>query len=298
MIHKIHGWLFLDKPYGMSSNKALQKVRAHFGKIKAGHVGTLDPLATGLLPIALGEATKTIPYLEKSHKTYVFEATWGEQRTTDDAEGDVLETSDVRPTEKDIVAALAAFVGDIQQVPPIYSAIKVAGRTAYQKARRGEEVTMKARPATIHALSLEKATLDKAVFRMSCASGVFVRSLVRDLAIALGTVAYVSMLRRVEVGPFSAQHMVSLEKILEIHSDSGVKGHVHPLDVVLDDIPVVVLEDDICGRLRFGQRVPVDQKKLPISGSDEFLCKEKSGNPLGFVELKDSVLHPKRLFNF
>ncbi len=297
MTHSIHGWLFLDKPYGMSSNKALQKIRSHFGRPKGGHVGTLDPLATGFLPIALGDATKTIPYLEKAQKTYTFEATWGEQRTTDDKEGDVLSSSDVRPTPETIIETMPCFIGDIYQAPPIYSAIKMGGRPAYEKARRGEMPQMEKRLVVVHNLSLIETTDKTALFQMTCGSGVFVRSLVRDMAIAMGTVGYVSKLRRVQVGPFLEKDMVSLEKILEIQGGSGVKDQMHPLDVVLDDIPVVVLEDDLCFRFRFGQRILFDQMHLPVSRGD-VLCRDQSGKPVGFAEVEDSVLHPKRLFNY
>ncbi|UNM06615.1 MAG: tRNA pseudouridine(55) synthase TruB [Holosporaceae bacterium] len=264
--------------------------------VQRGHVGTLDPLATGFLPIALGDATKTIPYLEKATKTYAFEATWGAQTTTDDKEGDVLFASDVRPTRQLINETIPHFVGEIHQVPPIYSAIKMAGQPAYEKARRGEMPQMEKRLVVVHKLSLVEITNQTALFHMTCGSGVFVRSLVRDMAIAMGTVGHVSKLRRVQVGPFLEKDMVSLEKILEIQGDSGVKEHMHPLDVVLDDIPVVVLEDDLCVRFRFGQRILFDQMHLPVSRGD-VLCREQSGKPVGFAEVKDFVLYPKRLFN-
>jgi len=196
----VHGWVILDKPSGVTSTQAVATVRRIFNAQKAGHAGTLDPLATGILAIALGEATKTVPYVQDAAKIYRFTATWGEARDTDDAEGKVTGTSEVRPDKSSIEAILPRFTGPLTQTPPAYSAIKVAGERAYDLARQGEEVTLEPRQVQVYEARLVEAKTDQAVFEILCGKGTYVRSWVRDVALALGTLGYVSQLRRTRIG--------------------------------------------------------------------------------------------------
>jgi tRNA pseudouridine55 synthase len=294
-----HGWVLLDKPLSLSSQQAVTKVRHLFSRAKAGHAGTLDPLATGLLPIALGEATKLIPYIMDRDKTYEFTVTWGEERTTDDAEGTILKTSNNRPTQEEIVAILPQFIGHIQQIPPIYSAIKVEGRRSYDLARKGEEVSLKARTVTIHTLTLlETPSTSEARFEIACSKGTYVRSLARDLAHALGTVGYISALRRTQVGPFLEKNAVTLTKLLEFQGKSGIERHVNPVDTVLDDILVVTLTIEEMERLRLGQRLPFPEVPFGVSAGDILVCYDSNGQIGALSQWKEGVLHPKRVFNF
>lgn len=222
----VNGWIILDKPLGMTSTQASSFVRRLFKADKAGHAGTLDPFATGVLPIALNEATKTIPYVVDGQKVYQFQVTWGEQKSTDDVEGEVIATSSHRPTEESIKAVLPQFTGAIQQVPPPYSAIKINGQRAYQLARAGQEFEIKPRQVIIHDFQL--ASLDSkdcATFTVECGTGTYIRSLARDLALSLGTVGFVSSLRRLQVGRFKEEHTISLEKLKEI----GYNPEMHAL---------------------------------------------------------------------
>jgi len=229
----IHGWVVFDKPLTMTSTQAVGKVRWLFQAQKAGHGGTLDPLATGILPIALGNATKTVPFTMDATKTYEFEITWGESRDTLDAEGVVTATSDVRPDAAEIEAALKAFTGDISQIPPKYSAIKVDGRRAYDLARGGEEVTLKARPVRVDSLELLESMPDKACFRMDCGKGTYVRSLARDLAAHLGACGYVSKLRRTCVGGFEEIYAFSLDDLEFLCHRGRVLEALAPVHAVL-----------------------------------------------------------------
>ena len=253
----MNGWILLDKPYGMSSTQAGNIVRRLTKSAKAGHAGTLDPLATGVLPIALGEATKTIPYMMEDRKQYRFQVTWGEQRTTGDAEGVVDSTSLSRPDKQAIIAVLPQFTGIIQQCPPAFSAIKVEGQRAYALARAGEAVILTSRPVTIHELILESmASPDQATFLVTCGTGTYVRSLARDLAQALGTVGYVSSLRRTFVGKFQEKDTILLEKLRELSHKSTIDQGILPLGAVLDDIPAVPVTAEDADLIRQGQRIP------------------------------------------
>jgi tRNA pseudouridine55 synthase len=213
----VHGWVALDKPYGLTSTQALARVRHLFNAEKAGHGGTLDPLATGLLPIALGEATKTVPFAMDGRKVYRFTVRWGEERSTGDLEGEVTASSVTRPSRAEIEAVLLRFVGEIMQVPPAYSAIKVDGARAYDLARAGEAVELAARPVHIEALRLlETPDADHASFEVACGKGTYIRSLAQDMGRALGALGHVAALRRIAVGPFREAHMISLEKLGEL----------------------------------------------------------------------------------
>jgi len=249
----ISGWINLDKPYGMTSTQAIGKVRRALNAQKIGHAGTLDPLATGVLPIALGEATKTISFAQDDLKTYSFTITWGEQRRTDDLEGDVIATSDHRPTSDDITNILSAYIGEIEQTPPIFSAIKVNGERAYDIARDGDTPELQSRIVYIESLKLTKTSDNEADFLMTCGKGTYVRSIARDMGKALGTEGYISKLRRERVGGFTANDAISLDNLKKMDYISARTEALLPLNTVLDDIPALQLKEDETARLRNGQ---------------------------------------------
>ncbi len=296
----VHGWLILDKPYGMTSTQAVGKVRFLFNAEKAGHGGTLDPLASGLLPIALGEATKTVSYAMDGRKVYRFTACWGEERTTDDLEGEVSATSDRRPSGKEIELMLPRFTGEIMQAPPAFSAIKVDGERAYDLARAGEAVELAERPILIEALRLvDVPDRDHATFEVTCGKGTYIRSLARDMGRALGTAAHVTMLRRVAVGPFTEDHMISLENLTELgHKAPGgdaKTGALLPIETVLDGIPALAIDDEQARRLKLGQAVLLRGANAPIA--EDAVLVMSGGKPLGIGTIVQGSLKPKRLFN-
>ncbi|MEI7598704.1 MAG: tRNA pseudouridine(55) synthase TruB [Aestuariivirga sp.] len=296
----VTGWLILDKPYGMTSTQAVGKVRFLFNAEKAGHGGTLDPLATGLLPIALGEATKTVSYAMDGRKVYRFTARWGEERTTDDLEGEVSATSDRRASGEEIESILPRFTGEIMQAPPAFSAIKVDGERAYDLARAGEAVELAERPILIEALKLvDIPDRDHATFEVTCGKGTYIRSLARDMGRVLGTAAHVTMLRRVAVGPFTEDHMISLENLTELgHKAPGgdaKTGALLPIETVLDGIPAVAIDDEQARRLKLGQAVLLRGANAPIA--EDAVLVMSGGKPLGIGTIVQGSLKPKRLFN-
>ena len=296
----VHGWLILDKPYGMTSTQAVGKVRFLFNAEKAGHGGTLDPLASGLLPIALGEATKTVSYAMDGRKIYRFTARWGEERTTDDLEGVVSTTSDKRPSREEIESILPCFTGEIMQAPPAFSAIKVDGERAYDLARAGEAVELAERPILIEALKLvDIPDRDHATFEVTCGKGTYIRSLVRDMGRTLGTAAHVTMLRRVAVGPFTEDHMISLENLMELgHKAPGgdaKTGALLPIETVLDGIPALAIDEEQARRLKLGQAVLLRGANAPIA--EDAVLVMSGGKPLGIGTVVQGSLKPKRLFN-
>ncbi len=315
----VHGWLALDKPAGITSTAALGRVRRLFDAQKGGHGGTLDPLATGILPIALGEATKTVAYAMDRDKTYRFTVCWGEARDTDDREGTVTQTSDRRPGEADIRAILPRFAGVIEQVPPAYSAIKVDGERAYDLARDGAPPELAARRVVVNDLHLvDLPDRDHAVFEVTCGKGTYVRSLARDIARALGTVGHVAQLRRTRVGAFDENVAISLEKLESIRHipashgigdtpDGGVSGAddllalLLPIETALDDIPALALTGREADRLKNGQPVPVlrtDNRACIADLSDgATLCAMSDGKPIALVRLEDRMVHPVRVLN-
>lgn len=259
---KIHGWLILDKPLEMTSTQAVSKTRWLLNAQKAGHAGTLDPLATGVLPIAFGEATKTVPFAQESSKAYKFTLRWGRSTTTLDAEGEVTGESDVRPDRDAIEAALGQFIGEIDQVPPQYSAIKVDGERAYDLARAGEEVELSARPVRIDDLRLLDApSRDLAVFEMKCGKGAYVRSVARDLAAALGAEGHVAALRRTKVGPFSAAQAVSLDVFEDLVHKGQALEALLPVETALDDIPATAVTEDEAFQLRQGRSIVLPPRR-------------------------------------
>jgi len=296
----IHGWIALDKPEGMGSTQALAKVKWLFNAAKAGHGGTLDPLASGLLPIALGEATKTVSWAMDGRKTYRVLVQWGEARTTDDREGEVSGQSDRRPTESDIAAILGRFEGEILQTPPKFSAIKIQGERAYDLARAGEEVALAARPVHIEKIALlAQPDADHAEFSVTCGKGTYIRSLARDMAEALGTLGHVAALRRTAVGPFTENDMISLEKLTELShkaaGDNAMEGVLRPIETVLDGIPALAVKDAEAQRLRQGQSVLLRGASAPIA--QDAVLVMWGQRPLGICSIEKGSLKPKRLFN-
>ena len=298
----VHGWLVLDKPAGMSSARALAAVRRLLDAEKAGHGGTLDPLATGVLPIALGEATKTIDFAMAGRKTYRFGLAWGEQRATDDAEGETQARSPVRPTGAEIAAALPRFVGRIEQVPPAYSALKVAGRRAYSLARAGEAPRLAPRPIEVFRLRLAAIPdADHAIFEAEVGKGTYIRALGRDLAGALGTLAYVASLRRLAVGGFTEERAISLENLASLVHSRGALEHLLPIETALDDIPALALTEAEADRMRHGQTVlplhPVLRKLVLELGNGHAIrvtCQERL---VALAKVADGALRPVRVLN-
>ena len=296
----LDGWLVVDKPQGLTSTDVVNRVRRWFDAQKAGHGGTLDPLATGLLPVAFGAATKTVLYVMDGTKVYHFTLKLGEARDTDDAEGAVIETSDVRPTDDQLKAALPGFIGDIMQVPPIYSAIKIAGERAYDLARAGNAPVMEARPARVDRFELiARPDADRAIFEVQSGKGVYMRSLARDLARACGTVGHIAALRRLRVGPFHAKDAIPLDRIA-VSGDTPPPSPdlLLPVVTALADIPALALTEAEVARLSFGQpvslvdlmgRVPSDAN--PAGGLARAMA---GGRLVGLCRFEDGLLKPER----
>src|SRR5207248_6778492 len=252
----VSGWICLDKPYDLTSTHAVSRVRRLFNAQKAGHAGTLDPLATGVLPIALGEATKTVPFVMDGRKEYRFTLSFGEARATEDAEGEVTATSDARPTDAEIGAVLGRFMGEIEQMPPVFSALKVGGERSYDLARKGEKPDLKPRRVIIERLEFRgRPDRDHADFVVGCGKGTYIRSLGRDLAEALGTVGHLSALRRTAAGPFREEAAISLSKLEALGHIPALLGALAPVATALDDIPALALTEAQADRLRQGQPV-------------------------------------------
>lgn len=295
----IHGWVALDKPLNMTSTQAVGAIKRIFNVKKAGHAGTLDPLATGCLPIAIGEATKTVSYVMDGHKEYEFVVRWGEETSTDDAEGELVDSSAERPAEGEIEACLGHFTGTIMQVPPAFSAIKVNGERAYDLARDGEEVKLAARPITIHDLQLiECPDEDTAIFVAECSKGTYVRSLARDIGRHLGTRGHVVGLRRLFSGSFGEDMMISLDELEQLsHSapgEPGLASALLPVETALDDIPALAINRNAAARLRRGQSVLLRGQDTPIEG---FVSAMTAGRLVAICEILEGELWPRRVFN-
>ncbi|WAC22410.1 tRNA pseudouridine(55) synthase TruB [Blastomonas sp. SL216] len=328
----MHGWIILDKPYGMGSTDAVTAVKrafrqGGFGKVKVGHGGTLDPLATGVLPIALGEATKLTGQMLNGDKTYDFTIAFGVETDTLDVEGKAVAASDVRPTLEQIEAVLARFTGPIEQVPPVFSALKVDGQRAYDLARAGEAVELASRSVTVHALTIQsspvrggeagahtggesmttlplphpadgtppRAGLDLQSITLSAhvSKGTYIRSLARDIAQALGTVGHVTMLRRTQAGPFALAQAISLDKLDEIRQGAAAEDVILPFEAGLADIPALDLTPDQARRLRMGQVV------TGIAAHDgRYWARGSDDAPLALVMLSDQEVRVVRGFNF
>ena len=295
---RVDGFLVLDKPAGMTSTQALGKARRALGAAKAGHAGTLDPLATGVLVLAFGEATKLVPQVMDAPKRYRFGVRWGEARATDDAEGAVTATSDMRPSRAAIEAALPRFLGVIEQVPPVYSAIKQAGRPAYARARAGEAVALVPRRVRIDSLTLVEAAPDRAVLEVACGKGTYVRSLARDLAQALGTVGFVDELRRLQVGPYGVEAAISLARLASPGYTPA--AHLRPLETALDDIPALAVDGEMADRLRKGQAVQAPRAAGPLASppvAGQPVAVLAGGRLVAMVRIEDGTLRPLRVFN-
>jgi len=297
----VHGWVVLDKPVGMTSTHAVSVVKRLFQARRAGHAGTLDPLASGCLPIALGEATKTVPFVMDGRKSYVFTVRWGEERDTDDAEGRVVAASDERPTADAVRSVLPAFIGTIEQVPPRYSAIKIAGERAYDIARDGEEVELEARPVDIHGLAVvEMPGPDHTVFAAECGKGTYVRALARDIGRRLGCRGHVSALRRTEVGPFTNDDMMTLEKLEPLchraaAGEASLADALMPVATALDDIPALAVSRADAARLQRGQAVLMRGRDAPVFSGTLYVT--ASGQLIALAEVDRGEIVPKRVFN-
>ena len=296
----VHGWIALDKPVGMTSTRAVGRVRRLLNAQKAGHGGTLDPLASGILPIALGEATKTSAYIMDGAKTYRFTVAWGAQTDTDDTEGTIIHSSDARPEKGRIEDILIDFVGTVSQMPPQYSALKVEGARAYDIARSGEHVDLIAREVQIDRLELvDHSDEGHTTFEVDCGKGTYVRSLARDFGQKLGCFGHVSALRRTRVGPFCEDDIISLEKLQEL-SHIGARCQelaqvIRSVETVLDDIPALAVDASDAARLKNGQAVILRGRDAPIHSGTVFVA--SCGTPVALAEFKQGALHPKRVFN-
>ena len=297
----VHGWIILDKPIGMTSTHAVSIVKRLFTARRAGHAGTLDPLASGCLPIALGEATKTVPFVMDGRKTYSFTVRWGEQRDTDDADGRVIAVSEARPARAAIEALLPGYTGTISQVPPQYSAIKIDGERAYDLARDGETVDLQARPVEIHRLELVNVPdADHAEFRAECGKGTYVRSLARDIGRALGCLGHIKALRREAVGSFSQNDMISLEQLTAMchraaAGEASLADALLPVETALDDIPALAVARADAARLQRGQAVLLRGRDAPIFRGTVYVT--VSGQLVALAEVDRGEIVPKRVFN-
>lgn len=290
----ISGWVIIDKPAGITSTAVANKVRWAFDANKAGHAGTLDPAATGLLAVALGEATKTVPYVMDDLKAYEFVVNWGVETNTDDAEGKAVNTSDTRPEPDAIASALSAFIGDIEQVPPAFSAVKIDGERAYKRARDGEDITLAARPLFVENLRvIEHLSPDQTKFELICGKGGYVRAIARDLGRALGCLGHVDHLRRIWSGPFDLNHAVTFDQIEALAKKPEIDALMHPLVMGLAELPKVTIGIEAVGRLRNGNPVPVVTSEAEL-GEDAWAAHK--GEPLAIGTYMAGHFHPSRVF--
>jgi tRNA pseudouridine55 synthase len=298
----VHGWVCLDKPLELGSTEAVSIVRRLFDAQKAGHAGTLDPLATGILPIALGEATKTVPFMMDAEKVYRFTITWGVSTDSVDAEGSEIARSDVRPSREAIEAALPTFVGEIEQVPPRFSAIKVDGQRAYDLAREGAEFELKSRPVTIHEATITASDTDRVEIRVRTGKGVYIRSLARDLAVMLGAEGHVTALRREQVGPFSTENAVTLDILREmVHRGAASEGLL-PVATALDDIPDLAVTATDAFSLRQGRPIlllprQIETLKARLSPGSRTVSAFEDGTLVALCQMRAGRLEPDRVFN-
>jgi tRNA pseudouridine55 synthase len=297
----VHGWVVLDKPVGMTSTHAVAVLKRLFQAKRAGHAGTLDPLASGGLPIALGEATKTVPFVMDSRKRYRFTVAWGEERDTDDTEGRVVRTSELRPSANSIRELLPRFTGLIEQVPPQYSAIKVQGERAYDLARDGETVQLQPRPVEIHELTLvEHSDSGQSVFEAECGKGTYVRALARDMGRILGCFGHICALRRTLVGPFTERDMIPLEQLEALcnraaSGEGSLADALLPVETALDDIPALAVTRADAARLHRGQAVLLRGRDAPNCSGTVYVT--VAGRLLALAEIGNGELIPKRVFN-
>ncbi|MCZ8179778.1 MAG: tRNA pseudouridine(55) synthase TruB [Rhizobium sp.] len=297
----ISGWLILDKPVDFGSTEAVGKIKWLFNAQKAGHAGTLDPLASGMLPIALGDATKTVPYVMDGRKIYEFTVTWGEERSTDDLEGEVTQSSDKRPDEADIKALLPNYTGTISQIPPQFSAIKISGERAYDLARDGETVDIPSREVEVHRLTLLNCEADKAHFEVECGKGTYVRSLARDFGRDLGCYGHISSLRRTFVAPFAEEMMVPLSELVALEAIEDRDERLAALDAFLVDtaealsaLPQLRITDDQAHRLRMGNPIILRGRDAPVAEPEAVAL--AGGKLIAIGEIAGGEFHPRRVF--
>ncbi len=306
----VNGWLALDKPAGLTSTQALGQVKRLFTPKKAGHAGTLDPLATGVLPIAFGEATKTVARVVDGAKCYRFLVCWGRETSTDDREGQPTQTSDLRPARPQIEALLPRFTGEIAQVPPQFSAIKVDGMRAYDLAREGETLALAARPVRIDRLDIieHDAQAGTTTFEALCGKGTYVRALARDMGRALGCFGHVGELRRTRVGPFYERDTISLDKLQQLRHSADLEALtrvLQPVEFALDDIPAYEVSKADAARLRRGQAVLIRGPLVTASHPDApgpgpqqgEVCAMSGGTLVALGEIRQGALHPSRVFH-
>ena len=288
----VSGWVVFDKPVGMTSTHAVSRMKRIFNAKKAGHAGTLDPLASGILPIALGEATKTVPFVQDGEKSYRFTVRWGIQTNTDDTEGEAIAQSDVRPAVAAVAALLPQFCGTILQRPPAFSAIKVDGERAYDRARDGETVELEPRPVTIHSLEIvDTPSADETVLEAKCGKGTYVRAIARDLGVMLGCFGHVTALRRTRVGPFYEADAVTLMQLED--PDRTVSG-LSPVEAALSDVACVPINRNDAVHLRRGQPLILRGRDAPFAGMAFAAC---GGVPIAFGPVEEGALQPYRVFN-
>jgi tRNA pseudouridine55 synthase len=309
----VSGWLILDKPVGMGSTDAVAKIKWLFQAEKAGHAGTLDPLASGMLPIALGEATKTVPYVMDGAKVYRFTVAWGEERSTDDLEGPVTKTSDNRPGEAEILALLPKYTGVIMQTPPQFSAIKIGGERAYDLAREGESVDIPPREIEIGRLDLIETTTDgRSVFETECGKGTYVRSLARDMGRDLGCFGHIAELRRVEVEPFTAEDFVTLEELQAAAPPkpdpdqpapalgnwngrfAAIDAYLVDTGAALECLPQIAITDDAAAKIRLGNPVIIRGRDAPVEAEEA--CATARGKLVAIGAVEAGMFKPKRVF--
>ncbi|MER8424527.1 tRNA pseudouridine(55) synthase TruB [Mesorhizobium sp. M0815] len=306
----ISGWLVLDKPVGMGSTEAVSKIKWLFQAEKAGHAGTLDPLASGMLPIALGEATKTVPYVQDGAKVYRFTVAWGEERSTDDLEGAATKSSDLRPAESEVLALLSKYTGVIMQTPPQFSAIKIAGERAYDLARDGETVDIPAREVEIGRLDLVEHMADRTIFEVECGKGTYVRSLARDMGRDLGCFGHIAELRRVEVEPFTQEDFVTLAELEAARfgeqSEDASQAADAPIDfgaidallvdtaAALECLPQVAISDDAATKIRLGNPVIIRGRDAPVEAEEA--CATARGKLVAIGAIEQGMFKPKRVF--
>jgi tRNA pseudouridine55 synthase len=298
----VHGWLLVDKPVGPTSTRVVGRVRRLFDAQKVGHGGTLDPMASGLLPIALGEATKTVSYVMDAEKTYRFTVRWGQATDSDDAEGRVTDESPKRPTAAEIRAVLPQFTGRLSQVPPAYSAIKVAGRRAYDLARADASFELAPREVIINRLALiDCPDADQAVFEADCGKGAYMRALARDLGAALGTFGHIVALRRTRIGPFAERDAISLETLESLGHSAAAFEHLYPVGAALDDIPALNLTENEANRLRCGQAVSLlaraDRERIQHLSQGAVVCAMAADTPVALARYEAGEIRPIRVLN-
>ncbi|MBX3525213.1 MAG: tRNA pseudouridine(55) synthase TruB [Rhodoblastus sp.] len=289
----VDGWVILDKPVGMTSTHAVSRLKRIFNAKKAGHAGTLDPLASGILPVAFGEATKTVPFVQDGEKAYRFTVRWGIETDSDDSDGKPVETSDMRPGVDQVVQALPNFIGTILQRPPAFSAIKIAGERAYDLARDGEIVEIEPRPVTINSLELVDSTEDTATLEAQCGKGTYVRAIARDLGRMLGCFGHVIALRRTRVGPFTEADVTTFEE-LEASAEAAAQN-MRAVEAGLSELPCIVVDRNSAARLRRGQSILLRGRDAPAEGEKVYAACD--GEPVAFGAVTAGELVPARVFN-